>query len=160
MHRACCHQVRPRRRAVVRSVSAVSCREVFPSIRSCCPVWPAAEGRVGADSPLGLSHSARLAGGIRKSLPPDCFPPQGRCSAQRIDRTGGVILPGDGLDLPGDHPVQEPFAFEAAEQLFAQGPEKQAVARREFLAERLRLQLTPCVAPHRCRPLHRRAARG
>lgn len=94
------------------------------------PGMTAAEGRVGPDSVFGLSYTARLAGGIRKAPPSDGLPSQGRCSGQRIDLPGGVVFPCDGLDLLPDNPVQMPLAVETAEQLLAQGPKKQAVARR------------------------------
>ena len=98
------------------------------------PGMTAAEDRVGLDS---VSYTVRLVSGIRKAPPLDGLPPQGRCSGQRIDWTGGVVFPCDGLDLLPDNPVQMPLAVEVADQFLAQGPEKQAVARREFLAEHL-----------------------
>ena len=88
-----------------------------------------AEGRVGPDSMFGLSHMVRLVGGIRKAPPLGGLPPQGRCSGQRIDRTGGVVLPCDGFDLLSDNSVQMLLAVETPEQLLAQCPKKQAVMR-------------------------------
>lgn len=117
----------------------------------------AAEGRVGPDSVFGLSYTARLAGGIRKAPPSDGLPPQGRCSGQRIDLPGGVVFPGDGLDLLPDNPVQMPLAVETAVQLLAQGPKKQAVARREFLAERLHPKVVFLPTVHRRRSAGGRA---
>ena len=70
------------------------------------PGMTAAEDRVGLDSVFGLSYTVRLVSGIRKAPPLDGLPPQGRCSGQRIDWTGGVVFPCDGLDLLPDNPVQ------------------------------------------------------
>ena len=77
------------------------------------PGMTAAEDRVGLDSVFGLSYTVRLVSGIRKAPPLGGLPPQGRCSGQRIDWTGGVVFPCDGLDLLPDNPVQMPLAVEA-----------------------------------------------
>lgn len=80
------------------------------------PGMTAAEDRVGLDSVFGLSYTVRLVSGIRKAPPLGGLPPQGRCSGQRIDWTGGVVFPCDGLDLLPDNPVQMPLAVEVADQ--------------------------------------------
>ena len=67
------------------------------------PGMTAAEDRVGLDSVFGLSYTVRLVSGIRKAPPLGGLPPQGRCSGQRIDWTGGVVFPCDGLDLLPDN---------------------------------------------------------
>lgn len=121
------------------------------------PGMTAVEDRVGLDSVFGLSYTVRLVSGIRKAPPLDGLPPQGRCSGQRIDWTGGVVFPCDGLDLLPDNPVQMPLAVEVADQFLAQGPEKQAVARREFLAEHLHPKVVFRSAVHRRRPAGGRA---